>query len=83
MQNETITKNEKQKSQKYNQKSKTDLKQRAYLYSIKLIKFIDQLSKDSSSQIIAKQLDFYLYFFVLCFKFLAFKVGYTKRNGTR
>lgn len=50
------TQNEKQKSQKNNQKPKTDLKQRAYLYSIKLIKFIDQLPKDSSSQIIAKQL---------------------------
>ena len=32
------------------------MKQRAYLYSIGLIKFIDRLPKDSSSQIIAKQL---------------------------
>lgn len=51
-----ITQNEKQKTQNYSQKPKTDLKQRAYLYSIKLVKFIDQLSKDLSSQIIAKQL---------------------------
>ncbi|MBI2626415.1 MAG: four helix bundle protein [Candidatus Nealsonbacteria bacterium] len=51
-----LTQNEKQKSQNYNQKPKMNLKQRAYLYSIKLIKFIDQLPKDSSSQIIAKQL---------------------------
>ncbi len=51
-----ITQNEKQKTQNYSQKPKTDLKQRAYLYSIKLVKFIDQLPKDSSSQIMAKQL---------------------------
>jgi len=50
-----ISQNEKQKSQNYSQKPKTDLKQRAYQYSIKLVKFIDQLPKDSSSQIIAKQ----------------------------
>ncbi len=51
-----LTQNKKQKSQNYNQKSKTDLKQRAYQYSLNLIKFIDKLSKDFSSQIIAKQL---------------------------
>ena len=51
-----LTQNEKQKSQNYSQKPKTNLKQRAYLYSIGLIKFIDRLPKDSSSQIIAKQL---------------------------
>jgi four helix bundle protein len=50
------TQNEKQKSQNYSQKPKTDLKQRAYAYSIQLVKFIDQLPKDSSSQIIARQL---------------------------
>ncbi len=50
------TQNEKQKTQNYNQKPKTDLKQRAYLHSIKLVRFIDQLPKDSSAQIIAKQL---------------------------
>ena len=50
------TQNEKQKSQNYNQKPKNDLKQRAYQYSIKLINFIDELAKDTSTQIIAKQL---------------------------
>jgi len=48
--------NPKQKSQNYNQKAKTDLKQRTYEYSLELIKFIDKLPKDFSSQIIAKQL---------------------------
>lgn len=33
-----------------------DLKQRAYRYSIELIRFLDSLGKDLSSQIIAKQL---------------------------
>lgn len=51
-----LTQNEKQKSQNYSQKPKTNLKQRAYLYSLNLIRFIDQLAKDVSSQIIAKQL---------------------------
>lgn len=50
------TQNVKSKNQNYNQKSKTDLRQRVYQYSIQLIKFIDALPKDSSSQIIAKQL---------------------------
>jgi len=39
-----------------NQKRKTQLKDRAYQYSIQLIKFFDTLPKDTSSQIIAKQL---------------------------
>jgi four helix bundle protein len=51
-----LNQNQKQKSQNYNQKAKIDLRQRAYQYSLKLIKFIDNLSKDLSSQIIAKQL---------------------------
>lgn len=50
------TQNLKQKSQNYNQKPKTDLRQRVYQYSIKLIRFIDTLSRDFSCQIIAKQL---------------------------
>ncbi len=50
-----LTQNPKQKIPNYSQKPKTDLKQRAYQYSIKLVKFIDKLPKDSSSQIIAKQ----------------------------
>ena len=49
------TQNTKQKSQNYNQKAKTDLRQRVYRYSIDLIKFIDKLPRDISSQIIAKQ----------------------------
>lgn len=48
--------NPEQKSQNYNQKAKTDLRQRAYRYSLDLIKFIDKLPRDFSSQIIAKQL---------------------------
>jgi len=39
-----------------NEKRKTKLKDRAYQYSIQLIKFLDTLPKDTSSQIIAKQL---------------------------
>ena len=37
-------------------KSKIKLKDRAFRYSIKIIEFIDTLPKDTSSQIIAKQL---------------------------
>ncbi|KPJ56471.1 hypothetical protein AMJ49_04810 [Parcubacteria bacterium DG_74_2] len=48
--------NTKYKSQKYNQKPKNNLRQRVYKYSLILIKFIDKLSKDFSSQIMAKQL---------------------------
>ncbi|MGB2762339.1 MAG: four helix bundle protein [Minisyncoccales bacterium] len=48
--------NTKQKIQKYNEKPKNNLKQRAYKYSLNLIEFIDKLPKDFSSQIIAKQL---------------------------
>ena len=51
-----LNQNQKQKSQNYNQKAKIDLRQRAYQYSLKLIKLIDNLPKDFSSQIIAKQL---------------------------
>ena len=47
--------NTKQKTQKYSQKPKNDLKQTVYEYSLALIEFIDKLSKDFSSQIIAKQ----------------------------
>ena len=41
-----------------NQKSKlkTDLKQRAYKYSIKIIEFMDSLPRDMSTSIIANQL---------------------------
>ncbi len=42
--------------QKQNTKSKIELKHRAYKYSINLIEFLDTLSKDMSSQVIAKQL---------------------------
>jgi len=42
--------------QNQNSKSKTDLKRRAYQYSIGVIEFLDTLPKDSSSQVIAKQL---------------------------
>jgi hypothetical protein len=51
-----LNQNQKQKSQNYNQKAKIDLRQRVYQYSLKLIKFIDNLPRDFSSQIIAKQL---------------------------
>ena len=50
------TQNKKHKTQNYNLKPKTDLRQRAYRYSLNLIQFIDKLSKDFSSQVIAKQL---------------------------
>jgi four helix bundle protein len=41
-----------------NQKSKlkTDLKQRAYKYSIKIIEFLDSLPRDMSTSVIANQL---------------------------
>lgn len=39
-----------------NSKPKTDLKRRAYKYSIGMIEFLDALPKDTSSQVIAKQL---------------------------
>jgi four helix bundle protein len=42
--------------QNQNLKFKIKLKDRAYRYSIKIIEFIDGLPKDTSSQIIAKQL---------------------------
>jgi four helix bundle protein len=37
-------------------KLKTDLKNRAYQYSIKMIEFLDTLPKDISSQVITEQL---------------------------
>jgi len=42
--------------QNQNSKPKTDLKRRAYQYSIGMIEFSDTLPKDTSSQVIAKQL---------------------------
>ena len=41
-----------------NQKSKlkTDLKQRAYKYSIKIIEFLDSLPRDMSTSVVANQL---------------------------
>lgn len=42
--------------QNQNPKLKTELKHRAYQYSIKVIEFIDTLPKDVSTDIIAKQL---------------------------
>ncbi len=42
--------------QNQNPKLKTELKHRAYQYSIKVIEFIDILPKDVSTDIIAKQL---------------------------
>ncbi len=48
--------NSKAKNENYNQKLKTDLKQRAYRYSLRLIAFIDRLPSDFSSRIIANQL---------------------------
>lgn len=50
------TQSEKQKSQNYSQKPKTDLRQRAYSYSLLLIQFVDKLPRDFSSQTIARQL---------------------------
>lgn len=47
---------QKRKMQNKNSKLKTDLKKRAYIYALKIIKFIDSLSKDVSSQTLAKQL---------------------------
>ena len=42
--------------QNQNSKPKTDLKRRAYKYSIGMIEFLDTLPKDTSSQVITKQL---------------------------
>jgi len=42
--------------QNQNSKPKTELKHRAYQYSIKIIEFIDSLPKDTSTDVIAKQL---------------------------
>ena len=42
--------------QNNNLKNKTKLKDRAYSYSIHLIEFMDTLPKDTSSQVIVKQL---------------------------
>jgi four helix bundle protein len=42
--------------QNQNSKPKTELKYRAYQYSIKMIEFIDTLPKDTSTSTIAKQL---------------------------
>ena len=42
--------------QNQNVKHKTKLKDRTYQYSIKIIEFLDNLPKDSSAQIISKQL---------------------------
>jgi four helix bundle protein len=39
-----------------NSKHKIKLKDRTYQYSIKIIEFLDNLTKDSSTQIISKQL---------------------------
>ena len=36
--------------------AKPELKKRAYIYALEMIRFIDSLSRDSSTQIIAKQL---------------------------
>ncbi|MCP2521106.1 four helix bundle protein, partial [SCandidatus Aminicenantes bacterium Aminicenantia_JdfR_composite] len=40
----------------YNEKLKTDLKERAYQYALKIIDFIDNLPKDISTKMIAGQL---------------------------
>ncbi len=41
----------------YNAKSKIDIKKRAYLYALNIIKFLDQLAKnDLSCQVMGKQL---------------------------
>jgi len=42
--------------QNQSSKHKTELKHRAYQYSIKIIEFLDTLPKDTSSQVITKQL---------------------------
>ena len=42
--------------QNQNSKLKTELKHRAYQYSIKIIEFLDTLPKDTASEIITKQL---------------------------
>ena len=42
--------------QNQNSKPKAELKRRAYKYSIKIIEFLDTLPKDTSSEIITKQL---------------------------
>ncbi len=42
--------------QNQSSKIKTELKNRAYQYSIKIIEFIDTLPKDTSSRVISKQL---------------------------
>ncbi|MCK4752266.1 MAG: four helix bundle protein [Planctomycetes bacterium] len=42
--------------QNQNSKFKTELKHRAYQYSIKMIEFLDTLPKDMSTNVIAKQL---------------------------
>lgn len=42
--------------QNQNSKVKTELKKRAYQYSINMIKFLDSLPKDSSANIIVNQL---------------------------
>ena len=42
--------------QNQNSKVKTELKYRAYHYSIKVIEFIDELPKDTSTSVISKQL---------------------------
>ena len=42
--------------QNQNLKFKTDLKTRSYKYALSIINFIDKLSKDMSTQTIAKQL---------------------------
>ncbi|MHC4656317.1 MAG: four helix bundle protein [Planctomycetota bacterium] len=42
--------------QNQNLKLKTDLKHRAYQYSIKIIEFLDTLPKDVSTEVITKQL---------------------------
>jgi four helix bundle protein len=42
--------------QNQNSKGKTKLKDRAYSYSIQMIEFMDTLPKDTSSQVIVKQL---------------------------
>lgn len=54
---EEVTKSVKRKMQNNNAKLKTDLKKRAYLYSLEIIKFIDNLNKNEiSAQVISKQL---------------------------
>ena len=42
--------------QKQNSQLKTELKRRAYQYSIRMIQFLDSLPKDSSTSVITKQL---------------------------